>query len=590
MSRPAAIIDAVSLGVIYANAQFWALGGPSFFSSTNHSDFDIEYSIQGSMKKFDKIQLEDCILVVCAEQVNPEESLSKRILELESELSYAKIIEESYKIKMDSYNFLSKVFDTVIASLFVVSAEGLIVHLNISAEKLLGEESGDALGRPFFTIVNNSNGVTKEFEHFRDLESVEMEFLSSTGEIIFMLVNCSSFYTDAGNVSGFVCIASDISKLKDVSNELEFQRDRAELANQAKSQFLSNMSHEVRTPLNAIIGYTEVIEEDLEDKFYDNLQSYLKVMRVCSRQLLSFVNQVLDITNLDSKKEIIYITETLVKDTLLNLEQDIQKLIRSSDNEFLVNIEDVNLLFNTDHSKLKQVLINLCENAFRFTSNGLITLSVVSKGEVCEFSVSDTGCGIPLDKQEVIFERFGQAHDLNKDKLSGAGLGLNISLSLVKMLGGDCIDVESEVGKGSTFSFVIPNQGKSLSNKNSEEAVLLIVEDEPDLREYMKECLSDLNLMIVEACSSDTAIEMIKEYHPQIVLTDYHLPGLSGYQLISKILEIDPSTRIHVISGIDIPSVKAKCIAAGAITFTAKPFTKDQILQIVSLSDVTIAS
>lgn len=240
------------------------------------------------------------------------------------------------------------------------------------------------------------------------------------------------------------------------NKKLKIHADEAEKANKTKSDFLASMSHELRTPLNAIIGYTDLLREEISDSTY---QEDLSKIKESSLHLLSLINDILDISKIESGNIELKNEDVNIKDLTHEIEKTLSPLIKENNNQLNVNFKAKTEIIYTDRMKLYQILLNLISNANKFTKNGEVNVSIENKNfafyEWIAFSVKDNGIGISEEQQKTIFKAFNQANSEISQKFGGTGLGLSISQEYAHMMGGD-IKVESEIDKGSNFTLYIP--------------------------------------------------------------------------------------------------------------------------------------
>lgn len=383
-------------------------------------------------------------------------------------------------------------------------------------------------------------------------------------------------------------------------NEFERMRDKeqliqalkkAEESDRLKTAFLQNMSHEIRTPMNAIMGFADLLLENLTNK--DRLKQFSKIIQKRSEDLLELINDILDLARIESGEQAAH-----------NEAFDINRLFYELDELFQVYKEKMNkntvqLNFHycdpvkstllTDAGKLRQILINLINNAIKFTDNGRVDVGCsFSSVNSIEFYVEDTGTGIPLDKQDMIFRRFVQLENAGGRKKGGTGLGLAIVKGLVEQLGGE-IRVKSVEGSGSRFTFSIKYQPVAITVSSSIEdgtynisvfknKNLLIVEDDEYSTLYITELLGNSGFMIQHVTSGREAIKMVAMDKIDIILLDIQLPEMDGYEVASKVKSISPLTRIIAQTAYAMKEDKSKALEAGCDDYVSKPINKNELL------------
>ncbi|MBF0507156.1 MAG: response regulator [Nitrospirae bacterium] len=393
-------------------------------------------------------------------------------------------------------------------------------------------------------------------------------------------------------------LKEEIAERMRVEGQLKESREEADAASRAKSEFLANMSHEIRTPMNAIIGMSELL---MDSPLGPEQQEYAEAVKQSADSLLGLINSVLDFSKIEAGK--------------LELEEidfDLNRVIFFAVNIFSAQViqkgivlkvdmaEEVPIFLRGDPVRLRQILINLIGNAVKFTRNGLVTLEVRRHhGEDHQhvttllFSVRDTGIGIPGDKMERIFESFTQADGSTTRRYGGTGLGLNIAMNLVKLMGG-AIWVESEVGKGSIFHFTarfsrgVPVEASiswsPVSFSTTSPLRILHVEDNIVIRNYVSGMLGKSAHKVKSACNGKEAIELLSREEFDVVLMDIQMPDMDGFEVVRTIRDRLSPVKNHAIPVIAatahaMKGDRERCIESGMNDYIAKPFNMTELFK-----------
>jgi signal transduction histidine kinase/CheY-like chemotaxis protein len=412
-------------------------------------------------------------------------------------------------------------------------------------------------------------------------------------------------YMDAIAV-GFNMMVDDIKKSHEISlenqriNQLNAQlkeaKEKAEESDRLKTAFLQNMSHEIRTPMNGIMGFSSLLVKNFNNK--PKLEKFSTIIQQRCYDLLEIIDDILDIAKIESGQLSVTTEEFDLHELFDELSfffTEYQQRIGKTQIKFsLQTSDDSKTIMIADKVKLKQIFINLINNAFKFTDNGEIHFGYKAREkDKLVFYVSDTGLGIPTDKQGFVFERFTQLSQRGAKRLyEGTGLGLAIVKGLINLLGGE-IWLESEVQKGSTFYFTVPLKidesltkeiisAEPIEEYDFKGKTILIVEDDISNSEYLKEILADTGVKIMHTIYGQEAIDLALSSSLDMVLMDINLPDIVGYEAIRQIKQHKPDLKIIVQTAYAAPEDKKKAIDAGCIGYVSKPIEHVKLLSMLN--------
>lgn len=386
-----------------------------------------------------------------------------------------------------------------------------------------------------------------------------------------------------------------IDNRKQLEADLRKSKELAEAATQAKSEFLSMMSHEIRTPLNAIVGLTYLMQQE---EVSESLAENLKILQFSTNNLHVLINDILDFSKIEAGKVELERVPFDIKQLVSNIKKANQIKAEEKGNKVRLMIDDdvPNVLLG-DALRLGQIITNLISNAVKFTKNGSITIELSQRRRTAthvtiDVSVTDTGIGIPLDKQAMIFDKFTQANSETTRQFGGTGLGLVITRSLLQLHGSD-IHLTSEEGKGSTFFFTleleigteirtkISSEGNNeLLNENTLKGVkVLLVEDYPMNIKVATKFLERWQIIIDVAENGQIALDKYEKGKYDLILMDIQMPVLDGYSATAKIRETDSDTPIIALTASATLNNQDRAFLVGMNDYVTKPFNPNELFQ-----------
>ncbi len=392
----------------------------------------------------------------------------------------------------------------------------------------------------------------------------------------------------------------DITEENRAKEKLQIAMNKAESATKAKSEFLANMSHEIRTPMNAVLGFLELALEDTT--LTSQLRKYLSTAQTSASVLLGVINDILDISKLESGKLTIEQRPFYISRMLHQIQSTMNVAARSKGLYLQIDIQSsVSGVFESDPLRLRQILMNIVGNAIKFTKEGGVNVRVVPADEKhhIHFIIADTGIGIPADRIETIFETFTQADTSTTRHFGGTGLGTTISRDLVELMGGR-IWVESEVGKGSVFHFTLPMPpsdqvpeeqdlfvvpGKAIQAGPRRGFRILLVEDVEANMELATYRLKQHGHTVTEAWNGRDAVEVFQQGGIDLILMDIQMPVMGGVEATERIRALEADTRGHVpiiaMTAAVMKQETEKYLAVGMDAVVAKPIDFGKLFRVI---------
>jgi CheY-like chemotaxis protein len=381
--------------------------------------------------------------------------------------------------------------------------------------------------------------------------------------------------------------------LKEKNKELTLEKEKAERASKARADFLSTVSHELRTPLNAINGITYLL---LQENPKQSQLDYLKSLEFSGNYLLNFINDILEINRLESDKVTIEKINFNITKLSQNIINSFKEFINENNINFHLNIDNsLNYNLKGDPTKISQILINLINNAIKFSKDGDVWFTISKKSETennitLHFEIRDNGIGIPEEKQEAIFDSFSQGSVEINRTYGGTGLGLSIVKKILEVMGSE-IYLISEAEKGSTFSFDLEfekgiidpvaieiNQNIEFSNEKN----ILLVEDNKINQMITQKMLKRKGISCVIIDNGEDAIENVRTNNYDLILMDVHLPGINGTESTTEIRKFNNTVPIIALTAISLNENREMLLSYGMNEVITKPFEPEHFYTVVT--------
>jgi PAS domain S-box-containing protein len=479
------------------------------------------------------------------------------------------------------------------------NTSAVLQYVNPAYTRVLGVSAGDAEGKTPAQLVRS--GVHPP-EFFKEIDrtlsagrvwSGRLISRNTRGDLVYLDTTLAPVANEAGQVTHHVAVKRDVTErvqreqaLEESNRALRQARDAALQASRAKSEFLANMSHELRTPLNAIIGYSELLMEDAEQSSQPELHADLKKIHSSGTHLLSLINDVLDMSKIESGKMDMDVQEFDLRELVATIQDTIEPLAQRQDNQLEIHLEHAPERITSDPQKLRQVLINLMSNACKFTNGGKVRLEAVVDGlGWLELRVSDSGIGMSDEQRSRLFRPFMQADSSTTRRYGGTGLGLAISQRFCEMMGGR-IDVSSRPGQGSTFTVRLPEKARRVSKRaldagpEVEGPLVLVIDDDQSTYSTLSGTLSERGFRVEWAGTGDAGLEAARQQRPQVIVLNINMPAKQGWSALALLKE-DPETAaipVVMVTSLEDPELG---MALGATDYLVKPIHPAHLIRTV---------
>jgi len=372
------------------------------------------------------------------------------------------------------------------------------------------------------------------------------------------------------------------------------QYKKAKIADKLKSSFLANMSHEIRTPLNAIVGFSNLLADGTIKE--EERDEYISIINNSNETLLQLIDDILDVSMIEANQVKITKSDFSVNNQMKQLETTYLPIIKKKKQDAIqlkLNLPEDSFWINSDQIRINQVMVNLLNNAIKFTHKGTIEFGFEPKGNYLKFYVKDTGIGVQKAYLDHLFDRFYKIENDNKKLYRGTGIGLYLCKRIVELLGGT-IHAESEFGKGSMFYFYLPAENltikpavvsknkaeKTRQKTNTAKTTILIIEDDESSRIYFKKVLEEMNWKVLEASGGKEGVDIFAHQEDiKVVLLDIRLPEISGFDILKELKKIRPEVPVIAQTAFAMSGDEEKCLAAGFDDYLSKPVKKETLIQ-----------
>lgn len=520
-----------------------------------------------------------------------------RMLGTMGDISYRKAAEEQFKK-------LYKAMEQSPASIIITDVAGRIEYVNSKFSSVTGFKNEEVLGRTPRILKSGKTPKEKYVELWENLISgnewrSEILNRKKNGELFWEAISISPIKNENNVITHFLGVQEDITEKKKMEVELKKALKSSEEANRLKSVLLANISHELRTPMNGIIGFANILKDEISDS---ELNSLTNGILKSSKRLMNTLNAVLSLCELESGSTSIILNEINIVNYSKYYLEHYEAIAKDKGLTFNYNIKEKEIFANADENLFKNIITNLVDNAIKFTESGGITITISSEqindDFFAAFKVTDTGIGISSQHLDLIFEEFRQVSEGISRTHEGSGLGLNIAKKMSKLMRGD-IFVKSTVGVGSEFMLILPSiksyhlkEEKPTKEPVSSELILnhfpkktiLCVEDNLINQEvvllYLKDfCKVDL------AADGMSAIKFANEKSYSLILMDINLGGgIDGISTAREIMKIEGYKQIPfiAITGYALLGDKERLMSEGFSNYIAKPYSRDELISVIS--------
>ena len=526
--------------------------------------------------------------------------------EMDAIIAGVSMLGQELKNSTVSRDFMQSIYQGVVDMLLVLNNDLSIRNTNEAFEEATGYSDSDLAGLQLTDVFKPENN--KKLQAHLDMlqdkgKCLGIELLLNTSDGNLIPTSCSFSFLMNSNKErdGILIVAKDITELKKKEQELKEAKEKAEAANEAKSHFLSSMSHEIRTPLNGILGFTHLLQET---PLNETQAQYVNLIKTSGTALSKLLKDILDLHRIEQDKIAIESIPFNIRENIASHLEPYRYLAEDRGVTFSYAVDAVvPKVVVGDPTRLNQVLVNLVSNAIKFTESGSITvkgaLESLDEEEgtaTLKFEVTDTGIGIPKEKQDIIFDSFTQSDQTTSRKYGGFGLGLAISKRLVNLMHGEMGIISPPAGqqKGATFWFKIkmkyvpdcmdvkPEEEQYEPDfKLADDTQILVVDDNPINVLLMQDVLENLGATVTTAQNGEEAVKIATSRPFDLIFMDIQMPGMDGIEATGRLRKYKLDSPIVAFSANAYQEDIAKSINAGMNDHLCKPFTNKELISVL---------
>ncbi len=490
-----------------------------------------------------------------------------------------------------SRHYFTDIFNAIPDYVLIVNNQGIIENCNHSFSKLYNDKRESVINHSICELFKEDYSYKELLEKIEERTHI-MQIYLDNNMLTPVSIKLANLNNSANKDNCKVFIFRDISQILGYQQKIEKSLKDAQESDYLKLAFLTNMSHEIRTPMNGILGFTELLKTGKFSK--EKELKFIDIIQQSSNRMLNTVSDIIDVSRIQAGQMTVIKKELNIVDEIYNLFESFSDEIgkKGLNLRYECKIKKEQGIILCDKSKMSSILTHLIKNAIKFTDTGDITITCDKEDNSFVCSVKDTGIGIPKNRQEAIFDPFVHADIKNIRAFQGCGLGLTITQSYIKMLNGS-LHIDSDEGKGSTFTFRIPWQMPKLESDNNEVIKvtsikdkkwnILIVEDETVNYQYLVQVLDEISQQIHWAKNGIEAINYIKTNRDiNLVLMDIKMPVMGGYEATREIRKIDPDLLIIAQTAYALPEDRKRAIEAGCDDYISKPINRKELLSLLN--------